>query len=90
MLWLFHHPPRQVSGEHDVGRAGRPHAHNTEGQSALGDFKTILTDIILDGQEGHNRIADQMLKDERTFTVMQEMMARLVYAAFRERAGRPS
>ena len=62
-------------------------AHNTEEEFALGDFKAILTDIILDGQEGHNRIAEQMLKDERTFTVMQGMLARAVYAAFRERAG---
>ena len=58
-------------------------AHNTEEQFALGDFKAILTDIILDGQEGHNRIADQMLKDERTFTQMQGMLAGLVYKAFR-------
>ena len=43
----------------------------------------FLTDIILDGQEGHNRIADQMLKDERTFTQMQGMLAGLVYKAFR-------
>ena len=63
-------------------------AHNTEEQFALGDFKAILTDIILDGQEGHNRIADQMLKDERTFTQMQGMLAGLVYKAFRERVGK--
>ena len=63
-------------------------ATNTEEQFALGDFKAILTDIILEGQEGHNRIAEQMLKDERTFTAMQGMLARAVYAAFRSaRAG---
>ena len=62
-------------------------AHNTEEQFALGDFKAILTDIILDGQEGHNRIAEQMLKDERTFTAMQGMLARAVYAAFRGARG---
>ena len=58
--------------------------HNTEEQFALGDFKAIFTDIVLDGQEGHNRIADQILKDDRTFAAMQGMLARLVYAAFRE------
>lgn len=58
-------------------------ATNTEEQFALGDFKTIFTDIILDGQEGHKRIADQILKDDRTFAAMQGMLARLVYAAFR-------
>ena len=59
-------------------------ATNNEEQFALGDFKNIFTDIILDGQEGHNRIAEQILKDERTFAAMQGMLARLVYAAFRE------
>jgi type I restriction enzyme R subunit len=58
-------------------------ATNNEEQFALGDFKAIFTDIVLDGQEGHNRIADQILKDERTFAAMQGMLARLVYAAFR-------
>lgn len=58
-------------------------ATNNEEQFALGDFKSIFTDIILDGQEGHNRIADQILKDERTFAAMQGMLARLVYAALR-------
>ena len=58
-------------------------ATNNEKQFALGDFKSIFTDIILDGQEGHNRIADQILKDERTFAAMQGMLARLVYAALR-------
>ena len=66
-------------------------ATNTEEQFALGDFKAIFTDIVLDGQEGHNAIANQILKDEHTFAAMQGMLARLVYAAFREardRAGR--
>ena len=60
-------------------------ASNTEEQFALGDFKNILTDIVLDGQEGHNKIADQLLKDEHVFAAMQGMLARLVYAAFRGR-----
>ena len=63
-------------------------ASNTEEQFVLGDFKNILTDIVLDGQDGHNRIADQLLKDERTFAAMQGMLARLVYAAFRGRENR--
>lgn len=31
----------------------------------MGDFKDILTDIVTEGQDGHNNIADQLLKDER-------------------------
>lgn len=58
-------------------------ANNTEQQFAMGDFKDILTDIIIDGQDGHNTIADQLLKDERIFTAMQGMLAKMVYDTFR-------
>lgn len=60
-------------------------ASNTAAQFEMGDFKNILTDIIIDSQDGHNRIADQLLKDERIFTAMQGMLARMVYEAFRAR-----
>ncbi|MVW72692.1 hypothetical protein [Bordetella sp. 15P40C-2] len=57
-------------------------ANNTEEQFRMGDFKDRLTDIILDGQEAHNSIADQLLKDERVFAAMQGMLAKMVYQAF--------
>ena len=60
-------------------------AHNTEQQFALGDFKEVLTDIIIEGQENHNKIAEQLLKDERVFAAMQGMLAKMVYQAFRGR-----
>ena len=60
-------------------------ANNTEEQFRMGDFKERLTDIILDGQEGHNSIANQLLKDERIFAAMQGMLAKMVYQAFAER-----
>lgn len=58
-------------------------ANNSEEQFALGDFKDVLTDIIIEGQENHNKIADQLLRDERIFAVVQTMMAGLVYRAMR-------
>ncbi len=58
-------------------------ASNSEAQFAMGDFKDVLTDIIIDGQEAHNIIADQLLKDERVFAAMQAMMASAVYRAIR-------
>lgn len=58
-------------------------ASNTATQFALGDFKNVMTDIIIDSQDGHNRIADQLLKDERVFAAMQGMLAKMVYDAFR-------
>lgn len=57
-------------------------ANNSEHQFAMGDFKDILTDIIIEGQEGHNKIADQLLKDDRIFAAMQGMLAKMVYQAF--------
>ncbi len=61
-------------------------ANNTEEQFALGDFKDVLTDLIIEGQENHNNIADQLLKDERIFSAMQGMLAAAVYRAFASRS----
>jgi type I restriction enzyme R subunit len=61
-------------------------AHNTEQQFEMGDFKDIFTDIIIEGQEAHNNIAGQLLKDERIFAAMQGMLARMVWKKFQ--AGR--
>ena len=43
-------------------------------------------DIVLEGQEAHNSIADQLLKDERIMAAMQGMLATMVYKAFRNRS----
>lgn len=61
--------------------------NNSEEQFGLGDFKNIMTDLIIDGQEAHNNIADQLLKDERIFTAVQGMLAQMVYKAFNARIG---
>jgi type I restriction enzyme R subunit len=58
---------------------------NNEQQFAMGDFKDILTDIIIEGQEAHNNIADQLLKDERIMGAMQGMLAKMVFRAFAQR-----
>lgn len=58
---------------------------NTEEQFGMGDFKNILTDIVLDSQDAHNSIANQLLTDERIFTAMQGMLAKMVYRAFAAR-----
>lgn len=63
-------------------------ASNSEQQFAMGDFKDILTDIVIDGQEAHNNIAAQLLKDERIFTAMQGMLAKMVWQQFRKGADR--
>lgn len=57
-------------------------ANNTEQQFAMGDFKDILTDIVIEGQDAHNNIADQLLKDDRIFAAMQGVLAKMVYEAF--------
>jgi type I restriction enzyme R subunit len=61
---------------------------NTEHQFAMGDFKDVLTDIVIEGQENHNKIADQLLKDDRIFAAMQGMLASMVYQAFQQGAAK--
>jgi len=60
--------------------------NNTEEQFGLGDFKNVMTDIVIEGQEAHNSIAGQLLKDERIFAAMQGMLAQMVYQAFAQRS----
>lgn len=61
-------------------------ANNSEEQFAMGDFKDVLTDIIVEGQEGHNRIAEQLLRDERIFAALQSALAGQAYRALRNTA----
>ena len=61
--------------------------NNTEEQFGLGDFKNVMTDIVIEGQEAHNNIAGQLLKDERIFAAMQGMLAQMVYQAFAAQRG---
>ena len=60
-------------------------ANNSEAQFALGTFKEAMTDAVIDSQESHNKIADQMLKDERVFTAMMGVLAKQVYQEFASR-----
>jgi len=57
-------------------------ANNSEQQFAMGDFKDVLTDIVIEGQDAHNNIAAQLLKDERIFAAMQGMLAKMVWQQF--------
>ncbi|ABM39988.1 type I restriction endonuclease subunit R [Polaromonas naphthalenivorans] len=59
---------------------------NTEQQFGMGDFKDIMMDIIIDGQESHNKIAGQLLQDDRTFAIMQGMLAKMVFDGFKRAA----
>jgi type I restriction enzyme R subunit len=63
-------------------------SQNTESQFGLGDFKEAFTDAVIESQENHNKIADQLLKDERIFAAMQGMLASMVWKQFQKRAGR--
>ena len=55
----------------------------------MGDFKDVLTDIIIDGQDAHNSIADQLLKDDRILAAMQRILAKMVFEAFAQRRAAP-
>lgn len=58
--------------------------NNSEEQFAMGDFKDAFTDIVIEAQDAHNTIADQLLKDERIFGVMQKMVAKMVWKRFQQ------
>ena len=60
-------------------------ANNSEAQFAMGDFKDILMDIVIEGQDSHNKIADQLLKEDRVFVAMQGLLARMVWQKFQQR-----
>ncbi len=47
----------------------------------MGDFKDVFTNIVIDAQDAQNSIAEQVLKDERIFAVMQRMLAKTVWRA---------
>jgi type I restriction enzyme, R subunit len=56
--------------------------NNSEEQFALGDFKDEFMDVVIDAQDSHNSIAEQLLKDERILGVMQKMVAKMVWKGF--------
>lgn len=58
-------------------------ANNTAEQFAMGDFKEVLTDLVIEGQEAHNKIADQLLKDERTFAAIQSVLSDVIWHQLR-------
>ena len=58
--------------------------NNSEEQFAMGDFKDAFTDIVIEAQDAHNHIAEQLLKDERIFGVMQKMVAKMVWQKFQQ------
>ncbi|OSZ71558.1 hypothetical protein [Hydrogenophaga sp. IBVHS1] len=61
--------------------------NNSEEQFAMGDFKDAFTDIVIEAQDAHNQIAEQLLKDERIFGAMQRMVAKMVWQGFQQHKG---
>lgn len=64
--------------------------NNSEEQFAMGDFKDIFTGIVIDAQDAQNKIAEQLLKDERIFGVMQRTLAKMVWQQFQQDRARPN
>lgn len=58
--------------------------NNSVEQFEMGDFKDTFTDIIIEAQDAHNQIAEQLLKDQRIFGVMQKMVAKMVWQKFQQ------
>jgi type I restriction enzyme R subunit len=45
--------------------------NNSEEQFSMREFKEAFMDVVIDAKDASNSIADQLLKDERIFGVMQ-------------------
>ncbi len=60
--------------------------NNTEEHFAMGDFKDKFLDVVIDAKDAQNSIADQLLKDDRIFGVMQAMLAKMVWQQFQKGA----
>ena len=56
--------------------------NNSEEQFSMGDFKDAFMDVVIDAKDASNSIADQMLKDDRIFARMQQMLAKMVWQEF--------
>lgn len=59
--------------------------NNSEEQFSMGDFRDAFMDVVIDAKDASNSIADQLLKDERTFGLMQQMLAKAVWRQFQPR-----
>jgi type I restriction enzyme R subunit len=64
--------------------------NNSEEQFAMGDFKEAFAEVVIEAQEAHNQIAEQLLKDERIFGVIQMMVAKMVWQGFQQGPSSPS
>jgi type I restriction enzyme R subunit len=60
--------------------------NNSQEQFSMGDFKDAFMDVVIDAQDSHNAIADQLLKDDRVLMVMQKMVAQMVWRGFQQGA----
>lgn len=58
--------------------------NNSEEQFAMGDVRDEFTDVVIEAKDAQNRIADQLLKDERIMGVIQKMVAKMVWQKFQE------
>ena len=59
--------------------------NNSEEQFSMGDFKDAFMDVVIDAKDASSSIADQLLKDERIFGAMQQMLAKMVWQQFQSR-----
>lgn len=69
----------------DEQLADQARGNNAE-QFNMGSFKDVLTDVVLDTQGASNSIANQMLRDPKTFSVIQGLLAKMVWQQHQNRS----
>lgn len=63
-------------------------SNSSEERFDKGDFKEAFAEIVIEAQDARNHIAEQLLKDERIFGVMQGMVAKMVWQGFQQGVNR--
>lgn len=56
---------------------------NSEEQFAMGSFKEVFLDAVIDAKDAQNTIADQLLKDEKMMGVVAGLIAKAVWQQHR-------
>ena len=58
--------------------------NNSQERFAMGDFKDVFMDMVIEAQDSNNNIGDQILKDERILRMQQQMVAKMVWTGFQQ------
>ncbi len=59
--------------------------HNSKDQFALGDFRNVMMDKVIEGLDNYNSMATQVLNDDRVRQGFANILLEMVYQGFRKK-----